>query len=127
MPEIKPPRDHVEIAVSAVEHKLESVISELRGLMQATDFAMSDAFDRAAAVHDYDKSPEDQGEQFIRIGEEYQVHNVAFRNLKDVVQAAEIAHEGVQAARERYRTSRERGELEKLLVLFEAEDKKTKE
>lgn len=127
MPTITPPMDHVEIAVSAVEHKLESVIGELRGLMQATDFAMSDAFDRAAAVHDYDKSPENQGEQFIRIGEEYQVHHVAFRKLKAVAQAATNARDDVQAARERYRTSRERGELEKLLVLFEAEDKKTKE
>ncbi|MGH0214458.1 hypothetical protein NKY66_11145 [Sinorhizobium meliloti] len=127
MPSINPPVDHVEIAVSAVEHKLESVIGELRGLMQAADFAMSDAFDRAAAVHDYDKPPENQGEQFVRVGEEYQVHNVAYRKLKAVVLAAEIAHEGVQAARERYRTTRERGELAKLLGLFEAEDKKTEE
>ncbi|WP_429819166.1 hypothetical protein [Ensifer sp. B1-9] len=127
MPEMKPPRDHVEIAVSAVEHKLESVIGELRGLMQAADFAMGDAFDRAAAIHDYDKPPENQGEHFVRIGEEYQVHNFAFRKLKEVVQAAEIAHEGVQAARERYRVTRERAELAKLLGLFEAEDNKTEE
>ncbi|WP_442115906.1 hypothetical protein [Rhizobium johnstonii] len=119
--------DHVEIAVSAVASKLESVIRELRGLMQAEDIARCDAFDRAEAVYDNNKTVETQGVEFIRIGEEYQLHRTAFEKLESVVQAAGIAHDAVQLARERYRASRQKGELVKLLGLFEGQDKKTKE
>ncbi|NEJ84029.1 hypothetical protein GR268_47185, partial [Rhizobium leguminosarum] len=55
MIEVSPPMDHVEIAVSAVDAKLESVILELRGLLQAEDIARADAAVRAAAVHEPDK------------------------------------------------------------------------
>ncbi|MGR9293610.1 hypothetical protein ACU8OS_35180 (plasmid) [Rhizobium leguminosarum] len=127
MTEISPPNDHVEIAVSAVERKLESVIVELSGLMQAEDIARCDAFDRASRTHDKDKSAEDQGVEFTRIGEEYQLHNVAFRKLENVVQAAGNARDALQSARDRYWASRQKGELVKLLELFEGEDKKTKE
>ncbi|MGR9431375.1 hypothetical protein [Rhizobium leguminosarum] len=127
MIEVSPPKDHVEIAVSAVASKLESVIRELRGLMQAEDIARCDAFDRAEAVYDKNKTVETQGVEFMRIGEEYQLHRTAFEKRESVVQAAGIAHDAVQLARERYRASRQMGELVKLLGLFEGHDKKTKE
>lgn len=125
MPEIKPPQDHVEIAVSVVERKLEAVIGELCGLMQAENYARRDAFNRAKAVHDHGKPPEGQGERFVRIGEEYQVHKVAYCRLKAVVQASKIALDAVRAARGRYTTTREENELRKLLAVFDAQDKIT--
>ncbi|MBY3575451.1 hypothetical protein HFN65_31425 [Rhizobium laguerreae] len=127
MIEINPPIDHVEIAVSAVASKLETVILELRGLMQAEDIAVGDAFKRAAAAHEPDKADDAQGDKFIRIGEEYQLHRTAFQKLENVVQTAGIAHDAVQLARERYRASLRKGELMKLLAVFDDEDKKTKE
>ncbi|TBG52540.1 hypothetical protein [Rhizobium leguminosarum] len=127
MIEINPPMDHVEIAVSAVVSKLETVVLELRGLMQAEDIARCDAFNRAAVAHEPDKADDAQGDKFIRIGEEYQLHRKAFEKLENVVQVARIAHDAVQLARERYRASRQKGELVKLLGLFEGQDKKTEE
>ncbi|TAT69958.1 hypothetical protein [Rhizobium ruizarguesonis] len=127
MIEINPPMDHVEIAVSAVASKLETVILELRGLIQAEDIAMADAFRRAAAAHEPDKADDAQGAKFTRIGEEYQLHRLAFQKLENVVHAAGIAYDAVQLARERYRSSLRKGELMKLLAVFDDEDKKTKE
>ncbi|NEI66519.1 hypothetical protein [Rhizobium leguminosarum] len=125
MIEVSPPMDHVEIAVSAVDAKLESVILELRGLLQAEDIARVDAAVRAAAVHEPDKAPDAQGEKFLRIGQEYELHRMASTRLEFVVQAAEIAHDAVQLARERYRSALRQGELMKLLAVFEDADKKT--
>ncbi|WP_150129137.1 hypothetical protein [Rhizobium phaseoli] len=127
MIEINPPMDHVEIAVSAVSAKLESMILELRGLMQAENIARLDAANRAEAVHEPDKAPDAQGEKFTRIGQEYELHRMAFTKLEFVVQAAETAHDAVQLARERYRSAIRQGELMKLLAAFEDEDKKTEE
>ncbi|MBP2443998.1 hypothetical protein [Rhizobium leguminosarum] len=127
MIEINPPMDHVEIAVSAVDAKLETVILELRGLLQAEGIAMDDAFKRAAAVHEIHKADDAQGEKFTRIGHEYQLHRMAFQKLDSVVQAAGLAHDAVQMARERYRSAIRQGELVKLLAVFEGEDKKTEE
>ncbi|MBA1343897.1 hypothetical protein [Rhizobium sp. WYCCWR 11146] len=126
MIEINPPMDHVEIAVSAVASKLETVILELRGLMQAEDIARCDAFNRAATVHEPDKADDAQGEKFIRIGQEYQLHRTAFQKLENVVQAAGIAYDAVQLARERYRSSLRKGELMKLLAVFDDEETKVK-
>ncbi|RVH69138.1 hypothetical protein CN198_13805 [Sinorhizobium meliloti] len=123
MPNIKP-LDEAEFAVNTVESRLASMIGELRGLMKAADIARCEAFDRAAAVHVIDA--ETQGEKFLRIGEEFQLHNAAFRKLETVAQAANAALGGIEAARERFRANREQGELEKLLALFETEDTKTK-
>lgn len=123
MPNIKP-LDQAELAVSAVEFKLESMISELRGLMKAANIARCDAFDRAVVAMDH--KAETQGPKFTRIGEEFQVQNYVVRKLENVAQVTADTLESIQAARERYRTTRERGELEELLGLFEAEDKKTK-
>lgn len=124
--EVSPPMDHVEIAVSVVSSKLDTVILELRGLMQAEDIAMSDAFRRAAAAYEPDKGDDGQGENFTRIGQEYELHRMAFTRLDTVVQAAGVAHDAVQLARERYRSAIRQGELMKLLSVFEDEDTKTK-
>ncbi|NEI24094.1 hypothetical protein GUK30_32630 [Rhizobium leguminosarum] len=127
MIEISPPMDHVEIAVSAVTAKLESVIVELRGLMQAETFAMMDAFDRAKAIYEPDKADDAQGSEFKRIGGEYNLHLAAFRSLQSVGREAGGARCSLSIARDWYRTSRGEGELAKLLALFESQDKKTKE
>ncbi|WP_064831870.1 hypothetical protein [Rhizobium phaseoli] len=119
--------DHVEAAVSAVSKKLETVIIELRGLAQAENIARMDAADRAAAVHEADKAPDAQGDQFVRIGQEYELHRMALTRLEFVVQAAQTAHDAVQLARERYRSAIRKDELMKLLSVFEDEDTKTKE
>ncbi len=116
------PLDHAEIAVRAVEMKLESVIGELRGLMQAADIAGCEAFDRAAAAMDH--TAEFQGAKFSIARSEAKAHKASLDGLKSVALAARAALTDVQAARGRYREIRERGELEQLLVLFEAEDRK---
>ncbi|WP_145926196.1 MULTISPECIES: hypothetical protein [unclassified Rhizobium] len=119
--------DHVEMAVSAVSKKLETVILELNGLAKAENIARMDAADRASAVHEADKAPDAQGDQFARIGQEYELHRMALTRLEFVVQAAQTAHDAVQLARERYRSAIRQSELMKLLTVFEDEDTKTEE
>ena len=116
------PKDHVEIAVRAVEIKLESIVAELRGRMQSADFAGVEAFDRAAAV--MERKSEADNRKFALAGMEFKAHQATYDGLDRIVRAAAIALEDIKLARVRYRKTRERSELERLLILFEAEDAK---
>jgi hypothetical protein len=120
MPEIKLPRDHVEIAVTEVEIKLIVMSKQLFGLMKAADISGE------AALITLERLVQ-QKKDFELTGREYQAFQAVFDGLGAVRSAISKAITEIETARDRYTNTREQGELEKLLALFEAEDKKITE
>ncbi|WP_425624886.1 hypothetical protein [Agrobacterium radiobacter] len=125
MPEIKPPQDHVEIAVYEVETKLRSMFTQLYGPMTAADISACGAFDRLAVM--VDRTTDDDKRAFALTAKEFRAFQAVFDNIEAVRQSLGMALVKIEAARERYTDTRGKGELEKLLGLFEAQDNKITE
>lgn len=123
MPEIRPPQDHVEIAVEAAESQLRGVLAALYGTMKAADISGSGAFDRLDSKLKRDTKPDRN--EIALTAMEFKAFQAVFDNIEVVRKSIGLAVSNIETARGRYTKTREEGELMKLLSLFEAEDTRT--